>query len=975
MIKKTIKQSALAIAVCGALGLTSLSVLASNVDGSLRGVVVSQAEKTALAGATVTLTDVKSGFKRSVTVDGEGRFSVANLPAGNYEVIITREGYQTSKLPSVSVAIGGTASLNVEMTPGSVEVMSVTGSRISAVDVTSTEASFNISAEDIAIMPISQNVTSVALLAPGTNQGDSRFGNLASFGGSSVAENTYYVNGLNMTNFRNGVGGATIPFEAYKFFQVKTGGYSAEFGRSTGGVVAATTKSGGNEFEFGANVRVTPDQFRQDKPNVLYTSPQCADGVCSKQIGDLYINNASLERPSTFETEIFASGAIIEDTLFFYGMYQYRDFSDESENAVQDERYINESDDPYYLARIDWNINDDHSLMLWTFSDENVEKNTTIEFNNNNNAKGGTTRTGGTSFAGRYSGQLTEDLSMSAMYGEVEFTDTIKSDGDSCPAIYDLSTGESFGCWVNLTTSNNSDVRQQQRVDFEWKGLEGHEFRFGYDAERNESESVVNLSGGIYYAYRNYNAGVRLPNGYVMPAAERIVRVRNYQVGGTFKTNNDAFYIEDKWALTDTLTLDLGLRNESFENLNAEGNTFIEVKNQIAPRLGAAWDPTGEGNSKVYAKLGRYYLPVASNTNVRLSGGELYTHTFYKIASIGSDFVPTLGAQLGATQVFGNGSAPDTSSVTDKGIDPMYSDEIMIGYESLINEDWSWGIALMDRNLGNAIDDVSVQEGLRALGFADPKDPDDGNHFVLVNPGKGASFNYDTDGDGDLELVSMTADQLGYPEMKRRYHSLELSLKRHWDKDWMLNMTYVWSKSYGNAEGYVKSDNGQDDAGLTTDWDYPYLMDGAYGDLPNDRRHSFKVYGAYQILEDLSVGVNSSLSSGRPRNALGSNYFPDPANYHYGDTYWVGDKFFPRGSFGRTPWVFNIDMNVKYKLPVQGVDAFLEMEVFNILGMDTPTRYVENAENGAAFEPNAAFGLPADFQTPRRVQLTASFKF
>lgn len=973
MIKSTIKQSALAIAVCGALGLTSLSVLASNVDGSLRGVVVSQAEKTALAGATVTLTDAKTGFKRTLTVDNQGRFSVGNIPAGTYEVTITREGYQTSKLPAVSVAIGGTASLNIEMTPGDVEVMSVTGSRISAVDVTSTEASFNISAEDIAIMPIAQNVTSVALLAPGTNQGDSRFGNLASFGGSSVAENTYYVNGLNMTNFRNGVGGATIPFEAYKFFQVKTGGYSAEFGRSTGGVVAATTKSGGNEFEVGANVRFVPDQWRQDKPNVRYENPQCTGTVCSREIGDLYINNESVERPSTFETEIFASGAIIEDTLFFYGMYQHRDFQTESEDANQVERYIDEDSDPYYLARIDWNINDDHSLMVWTFSDETVVKNTTIELEDDI-VKGGTTRSGGTSYAARYSGQLTDDLSVSAMYGKVEFTDTIKSDGDSCPAIYDLSTATSYGCWVNLTTSDNSDVRNQHRVDFEWKGLEGHEFRFGYDAERNESLSEVNLSGGIYYAYRNYAAGARLPNGYVMPASERLVRVRNYKVGGNFKTNNDAFYIEDKWAVTDTLTLDIGLRNESFENLNADGDTFIEVKNQIAPRLGAAWDPTGEGNSKVYAKLGRYYLPVASNTNVRLSGGELYTHTFYQISSIGADYVPVLGQQLGATQVFGDGTAPDTSSVTDQGIDPMYSDELMLGYESLINDDWSWGIAVMHRNLGNAIDDVSVQEGLRAIGVSDPDDPDDGNHFVLINPGKGASFYYDTDGDGDLELVSLTAEQLKYPEMKRKYNSVELSLKRHWDKDWMLNMTYVWSQSYGNAEGYVKSDNGQDDAGLTTDWDYPYLMDGAYGYLPNDRRHSFKVYGAYQITDDLSVGVNSSLVSGRPRNALGANYYPDPANYHYGDTYWVGDKFFPRGSFGRTPWVFNIDMNVKYKVPVQGFEAYLEMEVFNILGMDTPTRYVENAEI-AANQANAAFGLPADFQTPRRVQLTASFKF
>lgn len=982
MLKK-IKHSALALAICGSLGLHSQLVLASNVDGSIRGVVTSQEAKAALAGATIVLTDKKNGLTRTLIADNEGRFNLSNIPAGGYAVVVTKPGYQTSRIDNVSVSIGGTASLEIAMTAGNVEVISVTGTRISAVDVTSTEASFNISADDIQKMPISQNLTSVALLAPGTNQGDNRFGSsskggLASFGGSSVAENTYYVNGLNMTNFRNGVGGATVPFTAFQFFQVKTGGYSAEFGRSTGGVVSAVTKSGGNEFEAGANLRYTPRSLREQAPDVFYqNNGGCTTtaGVetCQTRVGDLYLNNGDTKR-NTVETDLYASGAIIEDTLFFYGLYTHRDDEVTYRNALQDEGYRDTDDDPYYLARLDWNINDDHSLMLWTFSDETDQLNETMP--DGEATKRGFTSEGGRSTALRYTGQLTEDFSVSAMLGKVEFRDTTKSEADDCPYIYDLTTRENFGCAVNLTSSTNADERNQRRIDFEYKGFSGHEFRFGYDAERNESVAETNLSGGIYYAYVTYGAGAVLPNSYKMPAAERIVRVRDYKVGGTFKTNNDAFYFEDKWQVNDTLTLDLGIRSESFENLNADGATFIEVKNKYAPRLGLAWDPTGAGDSKYFAKLGRYFLPVASNTNVRLAGAELYQHTFYRYTSIGSDFVPVLGEKLGDTVVFGDGVAPDTSSVTKQNIEPMYSDELMLGYESLINEDWSWGIAAMHRDLGNAIDDVSVQNGLRALGLADPKSKTDGDHFVLINPGKGASFYYDADGDGTNELINLSAEQLGYPEAVRKYNSLELSLKRHWSNDWMLNVTYVWSKSYGNAEGAVKSDNGQDDAGLTTDWDYPYLMDGAYGDLPNDRRHSIKVYGAYQVSENLSVGVNTSLTSGRPRNALGSGYFPDQANYHYGDTYYVGDKMFSRGAFGRTPWVFNIDMNAKYRLPVSEFESYLELEVFNLLNLDTPTRYVEKAEiDGAAFTVNPSFGLPAAFQNPRRVQLTASIKF
>ena len=81
----------------------------------------------------------------------------------------------------------------------------------------------------------------VALLAPGLVKGE--FGGV-SFGGSSVAENSVYINGLNVTDFYNRVGFSSVPFSFYKEFQVKTGGYSVEFGRTTGGVINAVTQIG-----------------------------------------------------------------------------------------------------------------------------------------------------------------------------------------------------------------------------------------------------------------------------------------------------------------------------------------------------------------------------------------------------------------------------------------------------------------------------------------------------------------------------------------------------------------------------------------------------------------------------------------------------------------------------------------------------------------------------------------------------------
>src|SRR4029453_13342712 len=108
---------------------------------------------------------------------------------------------------------------------------------------------------------VPRDTTSVALLAPGTVRGDAAFGNLASFGGASVAENAYFINGFNITNSFPNLNFAQVPFEAIQEQQIKTGGYGAEFGRSLGGVVNQITKRGTNDFHAGGNLFYTPAEI------------------------------------------------------------------------------------------------------------------------------------------------------------------------------------------------------------------------------------------------------------------------------------------------------------------------------------------------------------------------------------------------------------------------------------------------------------------------------------------------------------------------------------------------------------------------------------------------------------------------------------------------------------------------------------------------------------------------------------------
>ena len=132
---------------------------------------------------------------------------------------------------------------------------------------------------------------------------------------------------------------------------------------------------------------------------------------------------------------------------------------------------------------------------------------------------------------------------------------------------------------------------------------------------------------------------------------------------------------------------------------------------------------------------------------------------------------------------------------------------------------------------------------------------------------KTASFNVDVDGNGTLESITIPADVLG-PAAKRTYKALEFFAEGQWDK-FFVQGSYTWAQSYGNTEGGVKSDIGQDDTGTTQDFDYPELTIGSEGFLPNDRRHSFKVFGNYEINDEWSVGANLLVQSGRPINCIG----------------------------------------------------------------------------------------------------------
>jgi outer membrane receptor protein involved in Fe transport len=1001
------KASLVSLALKIALGLSIATALppqlaiAASGDGSLVG-QLKTSDASSLEGVEITVRNPETGFSRTVKPDAEGNYRFPFLPVGRYEVEASKNGSTIGKLAEVDVSLGTATTADVNLNITGIDSIEVTGTRIvTAVDVRSTESATNITRAELERLPVERDLLSVAMLAPGLTAGDSDLGDgtsFPSFGGSSIAENTVYINGLNVTDFYNRVGFSAVPYAFYKEFQVKTGGYSVEFGRTTGGVVNAVTRSGTNEFEFGTEIAWEPD-FLQSSGTNRYDAE-----------GNPRIISSYDEYDRTNATA-YASGPIIQDKLFFFALYEARDFQRENTTDAANTFYETQADDAFWGAKLDWQISDNHLLEALAFSDKNEDVRDAYQFDFASGERVGYentrfTNNGGENWALTYTGYLTDNFQMKALYGENEREFSRVSNNDiECNRVRDLRTSPSrdVGCTSTSSVTARLDNREAARLDFEWT-LGDHLLRFGMDHETNTSQHDQFYPGPdrLLYEVNQVTSGT-LPNGAaVPPGVTAYVRTRQNEVDGEFETINSAYYLEDNWQATSNLLLNAGVRVEAFDNRNSDGDTYIKMDDMIAPRFGFSWDMKGDGGTKLFGNAGRYFLPVANVINIKQAGGFLDRRTFYVFEGF-EDFDyngltrqrPILGAQLGDVDTSqGDGTVGDLRGEVDADMDPVYQDELILGFQSMIDDKWSWGVRGIYRKLNNAIDDMEIT----STGVICDGEPVEAG-YVMANPGEDVTIFSDTNCDGDADgYVTIDTSQAGwalydadgnyvgetgYAEPRRDYRALELIVDRAWDDRWTFNGSYTLSYARGNAEGPVNSDTNFADAGRTEAFDDPWVNYGSYGRLPNDRRHQFKFRGAYAITESWSVGATLSAASGRPISALGSGNPFDDTDYnsffictanclapHAERTYELAG----RGNEGETPWVFDLGATVAYRQSFAVADLQVKFSVYNLLNQERVIEVDEElfATDGSG---NANYKIGTGYHAPRYGLLTVTLDF
>jgi outer membrane receptor for ferrienterochelin and colicin len=342
-------------------------------------------------GAAVVLENLSTGVQRTLKPDAAGRYVANSMPPGRYAVRVVRSGAVEAS-QEVEAVVGSGAEANFGAGP---QTVVVSGAR-TRIDVSNTNNGVVFTARELKSLPVAFDVAAVVQLTPGVSRGtNTQYGNAPSIAGSGQSENAFYVNGFPVTNILTQVGASELPFGAISNMQVLSGGYGSEFGRSTGGVVNITTKSGGNKFEFGGKLGIIPGRLKGKQENTYYPNT----GAHPDTDGTLLFWNRDNESTSKV-AGLYVSGPLIKNKLFaFLAMEQTRTDSNSvaastAAGATSPTGWsTGRTEVNRYLGKIDFNLTEDHRFELTRLYDRTDGHTQAYGYNTitheRNNIKGG----------------------------------------------------------------------------------------------------------------------------------------------------------------------------------------------------------------------------------------------------------------------------------------------------------------------------------------------------------------------------------------------------------------------------------------------------------------------------------------------------------------------------------------------------------------------------------------------------------
>lgn len=874
----------------------------SKTTAALSGVVTGP-DGAALPGATVQISSPSLiGGARSDQTDAHGDYRFPEIAPGIYAVEVSLEGFRSTRIEGVTLAVGATARVPVQLELAEVTETLVVSAEAAVIDPSSSESTTNLDSDYLQNLPTARFQPDVLNYAPGINQSVAY--------GSAESGIAYQLDGIDTSDPEGGTAWSFVNYNIVEEVQLVGLGAPAEYGSFTGVVFNSVTKSGGNQFK--------------GLVDFFFTNESMVD-----EFSDAEFEGLNPRTEKFIDTTVQIGGPFAQDKLWFFLSGQY--YREDSAFGGP----VREEESPRVFGKLTLQANDSNNIEGWVEWDRydivgrGADAVTPLEATVTEDAP---------EYVWNLSwrSMLSPDTVFNLSYGGYDgYYYLDPNEGYDVAGRYDGATGlystNSTYFYLADRARNQINASISHYADDFLNG--DHDFKFGMELERSTVRSRYGFPTGVWF-YDNYGY-------YDDPGTEEYDPVYytqgyygySYDLEGTIERGTA--FVQDSWKIGSAFTLNVGARFE-LNRGEVPGAGKIFDNTAIAPRIGFAWDATGDGKTVVKAHWGQYFEKFVASQFYFANPGA-YTPLEYRNI-YPSGYVEELG------------QATVDTVVLDRDLDQPYMEQWTVGVDRELPGGVTLSLTYIHREKKDFIETVS-RDGVF--------EPVSG---VVEDTGRPATlFDYLNPGDDVLAYRNVA-------DLYREYEGYMLVANRRLRDNWQMLFSYVYSETRGNIDnlmGFNSAYGGDNPGGwLNT----PNSLVFAEGTPTYDPTHQVKLQGTYMIPKlNLSLSGNYTFNTGDTYNIRSRCLLVDGECYDFnqGTVRFFGE---PRG-VRRLDDKSELDVRVEWFKELGGEEGRfgLFLDVFNVFNEARATLVEDRA--GSAFE------APLETNQPRTYRVGARYSW
>ena len=886
--------------------------LAQTMTGSITGVVKDE-QGAVLPGVTVTLTG-KQGVKTQVT-DSGGAYRFAALEVGTYTVTADLSGFRKDTRTEIAISPGRELALDMMMKVGGVSENVIVTGESPVVDVKSSATETTISQSLLFAAPITRTAINVINYAPGINSS-------SAYGGGAGSGNALLIDGVDTRDPSGGTAWTFYNYNMVEEYQFQGLGAPAEYGGFTGAVVNTITKSGGNRYSglfdfFGSNRSLGSNNV---PAAVAKANPTLADPAKVTKYADI-------------TTQL--GGPLKQNKLFFFASAQRFLLESDPTGGVTKRHEVS----PRLNFKLTWQPNPSNNFTGHVQYDAynitgRAGVSALIANDDLTNQEDAPEYVWMTQFRHLFSSNTFSEVKYTGWWGFYDLNPKFKVSSHTDES--GLTTGSQG--WFYYADRKRDQVNSS--ITHYANKFGRHELKFGAEIERSTTRDRYGYNNGFAF----YDVG----------GAPYYAYSYGYDLSGT--NLRQSLFAQDAWHAGNRLTLNLGVRGDMYQGKGETGGKVYD-SNNWAPRLGLAFDVTGDSRTVLKGSYGLYYEGAQTQIFTRALPG-LEDYVTYEVNPNG-----TIGAEIARSKL----SIPYKIA---SDIKHPRVDESTLGFERALTGSMRLSLTGVWRDNKNFVNSVNPSARWQPVAAR----TDIGGDLTLYRWTNRAttSSDYLIRNVEGFQYLDPSGTVVGTADPFRKYRAFMAVLNKRYTNRWQAQVSYVRAKATGNV------DNGSASQVATRQFESPNLaLVNSKGEASFTPKHEFKLLGSYQIpVIETSVNAFFRATSGLPYARI--QQFSSSIVGAGSPTSYRRIPIAPRGSY-HLPQLTQLDLRIEKNFTAPGSTRIgIYMDLENVANRGGITSKVTRATS-VTLPTGTTFPLPFDtpggLQAPRQIRIGGRWSF